>query len=199
MVESVLHRCANENITQLQRQLREIGNPDSTTVFKTHVFTRCLTIVPGGRLEPVKTKVRPPLFYSLYKNCKLYRLAFIIREATSLYAHNHGVFTPRDKEDTLIFLSPPQSLTELVTYTALLYLSTQIIPFTSLVGWNQVSGCCQSLFNPQLMHPKTLLLELGFCMLLLENDLFNNFYLTSLYGVLKSVTDKKRKIDVTTD
>ena len=156
MVKSVLIRCTNENITQLQHQLREIGNPDLTIVFKQHVFTLCLTIVPGGRLERVKTKLRLPHFSTLYKKCKLYRLALIVREATRLIAHNHEVFT------------------NLVTCTALSYLSSQSIHFTSLLDWNQDSGCCQSLFNPQVTHPKTLLFELGFCMLLLTNDLFNN-------------------------
>ena len=107
MVKSVLIRCTNENITQLQHQLREIGNPDSTTVFKQHVFTLCLTIVPGGRLERVKTKLRLPHFSTLYKNCKLYRLALIVREVTRLIAHNHEVFTPGDKEDTLIIYHHP--------------------------------------------------------------------------------------------
>ena len=175
MVKSVLIRCTNKNITQLQHQLREIENPDSTTVFKQHVFTLCLTIVPGGRLERVKTKLRLPHFSTLYKNCKLYRLALIVREATRLIAHNHEVFTPGDKEDTLIIYHHPSlSLTNLVTCTALSYLSSQSIHFTSLLDWNQDSGCCQSLFNPHLTHPKTLLLELGFCMLLLRNNLFNN-------------------------
>ena len=101
MVKSVLIRSTNENITRLQHQLREIGNPDSTIVFKQHVFTLCLTIVPGGRLERVKTKLRLPHFSTRYKNCRLYRLALIAREATRLNAHNHEVFTPGDKEDTL--------------------------------------------------------------------------------------------------
>ena len=107
MVESVLIRCTNENITQLQHQLKEIGNPDSTTVFKQHVFTLCLTIVPGGRLERVKTKLRLPQYSTLHKNCKLYRLALIIRKATRLVAHNHEVFTPGDKEDTRIVYHNP--------------------------------------------------------------------------------------------
>ena len=77
MIESVEIRCTNENITQLQ-QLRDIGNPDSSTVFKQHVFTLCLTIVPGGRLERVKTKLLLPHFTTLYKNSKLYRLALIV-------------------------------------------------------------------------------------------------------------------------
>ena len=174
MVKSVLIRCTNENITQLQHQLREIENPDSTTVFKQHVFTLCLTIVPGARLERVKTKLRLPHFFTLYKNCKLYCLALIVREATRLIAHNHGGFHPRRQRRYIDYLSPPQSLTNLVTCTALSYLSSQSIHFTSLLDWNQDSGCCQSLFNPQLTHPKLLLLELGFCMLLLGNDLFNN-------------------------
>ena len=83
-------------------------------------------------------------------------------------------FHPRRQRRYTDYLSPPRSLTNLVTCTALSYLSSQSILFTSLLDWNQGSGCCQSLFNPQLTHPKTLLLELGFCMLLLKNDLFNN-------------------------
>ena len=83
-------------------------------------------------------------------------------------------FHPRRQRRYTDYLSPPQSLTNLVTCTALSYLSSQSIHCTSLLDWNQDSGCCQSLFNPQLTHPKTLLLELGFCMLMLKNDLFNN-------------------------
>ena len=116
MIESVLIRCTNENINQLQQQLREIGNSVSTTVFKQHVFTLCLTIVPGGRLERVKTKLHLPHFSTVYKNCKLYRLALIIREATRLIAHNHEFFTPGDKEDTLIIFHHPNLLRTLLQY-----------------------------------------------------------------------------------
>ena len=101
MIESVLIPCTNEKINQLQQQRREIGNPDSTTVFKQQVFTLCLTIVPSGRLERLKTKLRLPHFSTLHKNYKLNRLCLIIHEATILIAHNHEVFTPGDKEDTL--------------------------------------------------------------------------------------------------
>ena len=110
MIESVLIRCTNENINQLQQQLREIGNPDSTTFFKQHVFTLCLTIVPGGRLERVNTKLCLPPFTTLYKNCKLYRLALFIREVARLIAHNYEVFTPGDNEDTLIIYHHPNLL-----------------------------------------------------------------------------------------
>ena len=103
MTECVLIPCTNENNNQLHHQLREVANPESTTVFKQHVSTLCLTIVPGVRLERVNTMLRLPHFSTLYKNCKLYRLSLIIREATRLIAHNHGVFTPGDKEDTVIF------------------------------------------------------------------------------------------------
>ena len=174
MVKSVLIRCTNENITQLQHQLREIGNPDSTTVFKQHVFTLCLTIVPGGRLERVKTKLRLPHFSTLYKNCKMYRLALIVREATRLIAHNHEVFTPGDKEDTVIIYHHPSLLRTLLLALHYRICHRKAYTLLSLLDWNQDSGCCQSLFNPQLTNPKTLLFELGFCMLLLTNDLFNN-------------------------
>ena len=114
MIESVLIRCTNEKINQLQQQLRETGNSDSTTVPKQHLFTLRLTIVPGGRLERVKTKLRLPHFSTVYKNCKLYRLALIIREATRLIAHNHEVFTPGDKENTLIIYHHPSLLRTLL-------------------------------------------------------------------------------------
>ena len=94
--------------------MREIGNPDLTTVFEQYVFTLCLTIVSGGRLERVKTKLRLPHFSTLYKNCKLYRLALIDREATRLIAHNHEVFTPGVKEDTLIIYHHPSILRTLL-------------------------------------------------------------------------------------
>ena len=110
MIETVLIRCTIENITQLQQQVREIGNPDSTTVFKQLVFTLCLTIVPGGRLELVKTNLR----FHILQKLKFNRLVFIIREATRLISHNHEVFTPGDKEDTLIVYHHPGLLRTLL-------------------------------------------------------------------------------------
>ena len=83
-------------------------------MFKQHVFTLCLTIVPGGRLERFKTKLRLPHFSTLYKNCKLYRLALVVRQDTRLIAHNHEVFTPGDKEDTLIIYHHPSLLRTLL-------------------------------------------------------------------------------------
>ena len=67
MIESVLIRCTYENINQLQQQLREIGISDSTFVFKQHVFTLRLTIVPGSRLERVKNNLRLPHFSTVHK------------------------------------------------------------------------------------------------------------------------------------
>ena len=139
IVENLLIRCSNQNITQSQHQLREIGNPDTTTMFKQHNFLLCLTIVPGGRLERVKTKLRLPHFSTLYKNCRLYRLELIIREGTRLLAHNHEIFTPGDKKKADYF-SPPQSLADLLTCTAVSYLSSQSIQFTSLLDTNQEAG-----------------------------------------------------------
>ena len=110
MVGFVLFRCTNQNVTQSQHQLREIGNPDTTTMFKQHVFLLCLTIVPAASLERAKTKLRIPHFSLLYKNCKLYHLELIIREATRLIAHNHEIFTPGDKEDRLLISHNPSLL-----------------------------------------------------------------------------------------
>ena len=130
MINSILC-CTNENINQLHHQLSEIANPDATIVFKQHVFTLCLTIVPGGRLERFKTKLQIPHFPTLHKNCKLYRLAFIIREATRLIAHNHEVFTPLDKEDTLIIYHHPSLLRTLLL--ALRYRICHCKAYNSLV------------------------------------------------------------------
>ena len=85
----------------MQQQLTEIGNPDSTTVFKQHVFTLLLTIVPGGGLARMKTKLRLPRVSRLYRHCKLYRVALIVREATRRIPQNHEGFTPGDKKITL--------------------------------------------------------------------------------------------------
>ena len=155
MVESVLSRCTNEILTQLQHKLRETENPDATTVFKQLVFSLCLTIVAGGKLERVKTKLRLPHFSTLYKNCKLCRLALIICEATRLFAHNHEVFTTGDKEDTLMFYHHPS-----LSRTLLLALHYRIchrkasIQFTSFLDSNQETGCFLSLFISQLTHLK---------------------------------------------
>ena len=65
-------------------------------------------------LERVKTKLRLPHFPKLYENCKLYRLALIVREATRLVAHNHEVFTLGDKKETLITYHHPRLLRTLL-------------------------------------------------------------------------------------
>ena len=110
MIESVLIRCTNGKLEPIAAAAEENWNSDSTTVFEQHVFTLCLTIFPGGRLERVNSKLRLPHFSTVYKNCKVYHLTIFIRQATRLIAHNHEVFTPGDKEDRLIIYHHPSFL-----------------------------------------------------------------------------------------
>ena len=107
-------------------------------------------------------------------------------------------FHPRRQRRYTDYLSPPQSLADNVSCTAVSYLSSQSIQFTSLLYWNQETCCCQSLSLTHswriLKHFCWILGFVCFCYQRTTCSKISNWILWTLLW-----TDKKWKVDANTD